>query len=98
MTRKVVRPIFPNAPVEYTSTYMAGVVQAFSVFLEQIQNPGDLRATTLTLTQLETNDQGLELGALFQVEGIVHVAVANQSYLAGISATGGVGNVTVSTP
>ena len=97
MTRRVVRPLFPQAPADYNSAYMASVVQAFSVFLEQVQNPGDLRATTLTLTDLQTNDQGLEIGALFQVQGVVHIALANMSYLAGNSATGAVGSVTVTT-
>lgn len=97
MTRRVVRPLFPQAPIEYNSAYMASVVQAFSVFLEQIQNPGDLRATTLTLTDLQTNDQGLEIGGLFQVEGIVHIALAYMPYPAGNSATGEVGSVTVTT-
>ena len=95
MTRSVVRPLFPVPPKEYDPTYMASVVQAFSVFLEQVQNPGDLRATTLTLTDLQTNDQGLELGALFQVEGVVHIAIAHMAYLAGMSASTAVGQVTV---
>lgn len=97
MTRRVVRPLFPQAPTEYNATYMASVVQAFSVFLEQVQNPGDLRATTLTLTELKTNDQGLEVGGLFQVEGVVHIALESMPYLAGTSATGEVGSVTVTT-
>ena len=95
MTRRVVRPLFPVAPKEYKSDYMAAVVSAFSVFLEQVQNPGDLRATTLTLTDLQTNNQGLEVGALFQVTGVVHITLANMPYVAGTSATTAVGQVTV---
>ena len=65
------------------------------MFLEQVQNPGDLRATTLTLTDLQTNNQGLEVGALFQVNGVVHITLANMPYVAGTSATTAVGQVTV---
>ncbi len=95
MTRRVVRPLFPVAPAEYKPNYMAAVVSVFSVFLEQIQNPGDLRATTLTLTDLQTNNQGLEVGALFQVNGVVHITLTNMPYVAGNSATTAVGQVTV---
>lgn len=97
MTRRVVRPLFPVAPKEYSTSYMAAVVQAFSVFLEQVQNPGDLRATTLTLTDLQTNDQGLEVGALFQVQGVVHITLPDMAYVAGNSSTTSVGQVTVTT-
>jgi len=95
MTRQVVRPFFPVAPPKYNSSYMANVVHAFSVFLEQVQNPGDLRATTLTLTELQTNNVGLEVGALFQVAGVVHITLLSMPYPAGNSATGAVGSVTV---
>ena len=94
-TRKVVRPLFPQAPADYSQDYTAEVVRAFSVFLQQVQNPGDLRATSLTLTDLQTNNQGLEIGAVFQVNGVLHITLANQAYLAGTSATTAVGQVTV---
>ncbi len=96
-TRKVVRPLFPQAPVDYSQNYTAEVLRAFSVFLEQVQNPGDIRATTLTLTDLQDNNQGLEVGAVFQVNGVLHINRANQAFLPGIQATTGVGQVTVST-
>tara|TARA_R100000908_G_C3725977_1_gene127028 strand:- start:539 stop:835 length:297 start_codon:yes stop_codon:yes gene_type:complete len=96
-TRKVVRPLFPQAPVDYSQNYTAEVLRAFSVFLEQVQNPGDIRATTLTLTDLQDNNQGLEVGAVFQVNGVLHINLANQAFLPGIQATTSVGQVTVST-
>jgi hypothetical protein len=96
-SRKVVRPLFPQAPVDYSQNYTAEVLRAFSVFLEQVQNPGDLRATTLTLTDLKDNNQGLETGAVFQVNGILHITLANQAFTPGVTATGSVGTVTVTT-
>jgi len=95
--RKVVRPLFPNAPEQYNQNYTAEVVRAFSVFLEQVQNPGDLRATTLTLTNLQENNVGLETGAVFQVAGVLHITLARMPYPSGNSATGAVGTVTVVT-
>jgi hypothetical protein len=73
------------------------MVQSFSFLLEQLQNPGDARHTTLTLTDLQTNDQGLEPGALFQQDGFVKITQANTPHVGGIASTGEVGSVTVST-
>ena len=48
MSRRLSRPYFPIPPDQYQRTYFAEVIRAFSVFLEQIQNPGDVRATDIT--------------------------------------------------
>ena len=45
-------PYFPTPPPEYSRSYMAQVIRAFSVFAQQVNNPGPLRATTITLTAL----------------------------------------------
>jgi len=97
MSRNLVRPLFPNAPEMYDQMYQQEVVRAFSVFLQQLQNPGDARHTDLTLTALQLNDQGLETGALFQVDGFVKITQANVPHVAGASGTGTVGSVTVTT-
>ena len=46
MSRRLSRPYFPIPPDQYQRTYFSEVIRAFSVFLEQIQNPGDVRATS----------------------------------------------------
>ena len=74
MSRGLVLPNFPNAPSEYDKQYQAEVVRAFSAFLQQVNNPGPWRATSLTITNLQTNATGLEDGTLFQVDGFVKVA------------------------
>lgn len=59
MSRGLVLPLFPNAPAEYNQLYQSEVVRAFSVFLQQVNNPGPWRATELTLTASGTNvDRG----------------------------------------
>ena len=55
MSRKLVLPFFPVAPQQYDPAFMSEVIRAFSVFLDQYQNPGDGRNTTLTLTNLQTD-------------------------------------------
>ena len=42
-------PYFPTPPAEYDRQYIAQVTRAFSVFAQQVNNPGPLNATTLTL-------------------------------------------------
>jgi hypothetical protein len=88
-------PFFPTPPEEYSRQYMAQVVRAFAVFVQQVNNPGDAIFTTLRLTNLQSNDQGLETGALFQHDGFVKITQANSPHLAGVSGTSVLGTVTV---
>ena len=45
-------PFFPTPPGEYNRQYMAQLVRAFAVFVQQVNNPGDAIFTTLRLTAL----------------------------------------------
>lgn len=49
MASNVPAPYFPTPPAEYNRNYMDQVIRAFAVFVQQVNNPGPLRATTLTL-------------------------------------------------
>ena len=101
MSRNLVLPFFPIPPEEYNQEYMAEIMRSFTVYLTQIQNPGEGRNTNLTLTNLQTDDQGLAPGELFNYRdasgmmGFVKIAVADTSNLRGNTATSGVGAVTV---
>lgn len=97
MSRNVPAPYFPIPPREYQQGYFSEVIRAFSVYLQQAQNPGEGRNTTAVFTDLPTSDQGLEIGALFQQDGFVKVALANKPHPAGSTATGATGTVTVVT-
>jgi hypothetical protein len=90
-------PFFPTPPGEYNRQYMAQLVRAFAVFVQQVNNPGDAIFTTLRLTSLQTNDQGLPTGALFQHDGFVKITQANAPHVAGVSGTSVLGTVTVVT-
>ena len=103
MSRNLVLPFFPVPPEQYDQQYMTEVMRAFSIYLTQMQNPGEGRHTELVLTNVQTDDQGLETGALFQYRdvsrmmGNIKIAVADISNLRGNSATSSVGSVTVTT-
>ena len=91
-------PFYTIPPREYDQRYFTQMVQDFSVYLRQMNNPGEGRHTQLVLTNLQTDDSGLENGALFQQDGIVKIALANKPHVRGSAALGSVGTVTVSTP
>ena len=96
-SRNVPLPYFPVPPGEYSPAYLAEIVRAFSVYLAQQQNPGEGRNTFIVLTSLQTDDVGLEPGALFQQGGFVKISLSNAPHVRGSSATGQVGSVTVNT-
>ena len=93
--RSLVQPFFAVPPRFYNQEYMYSVVRAFSVFLNVVMNPGDIRATTIVLTNLPASDSGLEPGALFAQGGYVLITEANRPHPGGVEATGAVGTVTV---
>ena len=71
MSRKLTLPFFPSAPEEYAQQYMAEIVRLFSLYVTQIQNPGEGRNTSLVLTNLQDHDRGLEVGELFEHYGLL---------------------------
>lgn len=98
-SRQLTRAFFPNPPAEYQQDTIAAIQEAYETLIRQLQNPGDERFTTLTLTNLQSgSDQGLEVGAVYEKEGFLKIALANEPNALGVAATGSVGSVTVSTP
>ena len=76
---------------------MADLVRALSSLVTFIRAVGEGRQTTIVLTNLQTSDYGLEPGTIFQVGGILRVALPNSPYAVGLTATGSIGSVTVTT-
>ena len=97
MSRNLTLPYFAIPPAEYNQQYFAELVRSFSVYLTNQQNPGEGRNTQLVLTNLQTDDSGLETGALFQQDGFVKIALINSPHVRGLAGTGTVGTVTVTT-
>jgi len=97
MSRNLAIPYFPNAPKEYNQQYISEVVRAFSIYVQQVQNPGEGRNTFGVFTNLQTDDFGLELGTIFNHGGYVKITQANTPHARGSSGTGAVGSVAVVT-
>jgi hypothetical protein len=73
-SNQIAPPRLPEPPTEYTQQYMADLIRSLQTFIEQERNPGELRGTTITLTDLPTSATGLETGALYNDSGTVKVA------------------------
>ena len=73
MSRQLVPPNFSLPPDEYDPQYFSEMVRSLSQLVNQLQNPGELRGTKITLTDLPTSDTGLEIGALFNDNGTIKV-------------------------
>ena len=73
MSRELVPPQFPLAPEEYDRQYFDEMVRSLTQLVVQLQNPGELRGTKITLTNRPTSEVGLEAGALYNDGGTVKV-------------------------
>ena len=71
---QIAPPRLPEAPQDYSREYMSDLIRALEIFIEQERNPGELRGTKITLTDLPTSASGLETGALYNDSGTVKVA------------------------
>jgi hypothetical protein len=69
----IVPPRLPEAPIEYNQQYMADLLRALEVFIQQERTAGELRGTKITLTDLPTSSTGLESGALWNDTGTVKI-------------------------
>jgi hypothetical protein len=58
---------------QITREYVEDLVRTLEIFISQERNPGELRATKITLTDLPTSSSGLETGALFNDSGTIKI-------------------------
>ena len=66
-------PRLPEPPAQIDRRYMEDLVRTLQTFITQERNPGELRATKITLTDLPTSASGLETGSLYNDSGTVKV-------------------------
>ena len=95
MDRRLIFPQFEKPSENYDKRYFDNMVNMLNVLMVALRNPGEGRQSTMVLTNLPTNDSGLEPGAIFQVNGALYVSVPYRAFASGLSATGSVGSVTV---
>jgi hypothetical protein len=95
MDVRLVPPVFTRAPAQYDQIYFNDLVRSLISLITYIQAPGEGRQTTIVLTNLASNDSGLEPGTIFQVGGVLRIPLIYSPYVAGLSAPASVGSVTV---
>ena len=66
-------PRLPEPPEQIDRQYVEDLVRSLEIFISQERNPGELRATKITLTDLPTSSSGLEVGALFKDSGTIKI-------------------------
>ncbi len=72
-SNQIAPPRLPEAPTEYSPQYMYDLLRALELFIAQERNPGEMRGTKITLTNLPTSASGLEVGALYNDSGTVKI-------------------------
>ena len=68
-------PRLPEPPEQITREYVEDLVRTLEIFITQERNPGELRATKITLTDLPTSATGLESGALYNDSGTIKIVL-----------------------
>jgi len=97
MSRNLPLPFLPVPPSEYSQSHFAEIVRAISVYMQNERNPGEGRHTFMVYTDLQTDDSGLETGAVFNHGGFLKVTQLKTPHARGSSAASAVGSVTVTT-
>tara|TARA_R100001594_G_scaffold125782_1_gene162869 strand:+ start:3516 stop:3809 length:294 start_codon:yes stop_codon:yes gene_type:complete len=97
MSRNQILPYFPIPPKEYSVDYMNQIMQSFSLYMNQIQTPGEGRNTNLTFVDLQKHDRGLESGGVFNHGGSIKITETHKPHVEGFSSSGSIGSVSVTT-
>ena len=95
-SRNIPSIVFPVPPKEYDQRYMAELTRVFAQYQQQIQNPGEGRNTTVVLTNVPVASSTLEVGTVYvDPYGFLKIIqAANIATVMGVSASGGVGQIT----
>ena len=88
-------PYFADPPQNYDRSYLSQITRAFSLFAQQVQNPGEGRNTFMVYTNLQQNDYSLEVGTVYRQGNVLYITLLDTTSPSGVSATASLGAVTV---
>jgi len=91
----LVAPRLPSTPPEYSAIFMADLIKALEVFIEQERTAGDQRGTKLVLTNMPASDTGLEAGTLYRIGNNVKISLLDMAVPDSLEATSSLGSVGV---
>mgnify|MGYP000055850875 CR=1 FL=1 len=93
MTRKIIRQIIPIAPMEYSAAYVNQLARTLDNFIDESRSP----SVNFQGIPSDGAANTLDLGDVYQANGILKIILVNEIYSGSVSATGSVGIVTVAT-
>ena len=66
-------PVLPIPPVQYDQNWANQLIRNLNAYFTALQNPGPMRGTTISLTDLPTSSAGLASGSLWNDSGTVKI-------------------------
>ena len=66
-------PVLPLPPLEYDVQYMNSLIRLLNYYIEQQDNPGEMRGSGLLLSALPTSATGLESGQIWNNAGVLNI-------------------------
>ena len=90
-------PALPVPPIEYNQQYSTDLIRALRLYFNQLDSTTPLVLDGLQLLNLPTSGYGLRNNTVFRVGEDLKIVVPNIAYLPGVSASGSVGTVSVTT-
>lgn len=97
MTLPVQPPRLPSPTNEYDRAYMDSLLGELAGFIRSLNTPGELRGTTLVLTNLPSDPYGKEVGTVYEIDGVVKVIRTKDIFfVVPTTAASSVGTVSVS--
>lgn len=66
-------PVLPLPPLEYDVQYMNNLIRLLNYYIEQQDNPGEMRGSGLLLSDLPTSATGLESGQIWNNAGVLNI-------------------------
>lgn len=70
---RIPSPVLPLPPLEYEYQHMLTITRLLNYFIDQQDNPGSIRGTTLNLTNLPTSATGLATGDVWNDAGTLKI-------------------------
>lgn len=93
----LVPPRLPTSPPEYSPVFMADLIKALELFIQQERTAGEQRGTKIVLTAMPTSDTALEPGTLYRIGNDVKISLLDMAVPDPVTAAAELGSVSVTT-
>ena len=66
-------PVLPLPPLDYDYQHMLTITRLLNYFIEQQDNPGNIKGATLNITNIPTSSTGLVSGDVWNDSGTLKI-------------------------